>query len=110
MTGEWPKQIVDLINGDRGDDRWANLREATYSQNNQNMTIRSDNTSGVKGVGWNKRQGKWHARVKVNGQLFHCGYFDSLEEAQQARNAKAALVHGEFARFESLNPSSKELN
>jgi hypothetical protein len=109
MTGEWPKDIVDHINGVRDDDRWENLRAATQGQNCLNTARRSDNTSGVKGVGWNTRLGKWHARVKIGGQQHHCGYLDNLEDAKLARETKAGQLHGAFARFDSLTPS-KDLN
>ena len=67
-----------------------------------NSARRSDNTSGVKGVGWNKRLGKWHARVKVNGVQYHVGYFTDLAEAAKARDAKAVEVHGVFAKLNNL--------
>lgn len=102
MTGKWPDEHVDHINGDRGDDRWANLREATRAENLHNVGLRVHNTSGVRGVYWNKRQQQWHARVNFNGTLFHCGYFDSIEEAKAARDAKAFSLAGEFARFDNL--------
>lgn len=108
MTGEWPKEHVDHINGTRNDDRWCNLREATRSENMRNTATRSNNTSGVRGVSWNKRRCQWHARVNVNGTLHHCGYFNSLEEAKAARDAKAFQLHGAFARFDSLIPNAKE--
>ena len=55
MTGEWPKEHVDHINGFRLDDRWENLREATRSENMRNTKLRSNNTSGTRGVSWNMR-------------------------------------------------------
>ncbi len=101
MTGEESKKEIDHIDGDRSNDRWCNLREASSSENKMNMAIRSDNTSGVKGVGWNKRLSKWHVRVKVRGIQYHIGYFDDLVAAKEAREAAALRHHGEFAKLSS---------
>jgi hypothetical protein len=106
MTGEWPKEHIDHINGDTADDRWCNLRQCSIAENMANTKLlRLNNTSGARGVSWNKRLEKWHARVNFQGCLHHCGYFDSFEEAVQARDAKAKQIHGAFAK---LNVSSEE--
>ena len=55
--------------------------------------MRSDNTSGVTGVSWNKAQGDWQARIKVSGRLVHLGRFKKFEDAVQAR-AKANIDFG----------------
>jgi hypothetical protein len=107
MTGEWPTNHIDHINGDPADDRWVNLREATRSENMANAKlIRTNNTSGARGVSWNKRLEKWHARVNFERRLYHCGYFNSFEEAVESRDRKAAQLHGAFAQ---LNRPSQEL-
>lgn len=103
MTGEWPQHEVDHENRVRDDNRWCNLRQATSSEQKMNTVIRSDNTSGVKGVGWSKRQGMWHARVKAYGVQYHVGYFADLDEARKARDAKAAEIHGQFAKLNNLS-------
>jgi hypothetical protein len=64
--------------------------------------LRLNNTSGARGVSWNKRLGKWHARVNYQRRLFHCGYFDTFEEARTARDAKALQLHGAFAQLNNL--------
>lgn len=103
MTGEWPTEHIDHINGDPADDRWANLRQASRSENMANQKLlRLDNTSGARGVSWDKRLGKWHARVNYQRKLHHVGYFDSFEEAVAARDAKAAAIHQAFAKLNSL--------
>jgi len=56
MTGEWPKHQVDHVNMDCADNRWANLRDATCSQNTANSCVRINNKSGFKGVSWDKRR------------------------------------------------------
>jgi len=53
----------------------------------QNRGIRSDNTSGIKGVSWHKQASKWRAYVQVENKEKHLGYFTTLKEAAAARNA-----------------------
>jgi hypothetical protein len=93
MTGRWPKNCVDHINGDRADNRWCNLREATNTQNTHNAKRRADNKSGFKGVRLHY-SGKWEARVAQK----HYGLFATPEEAHAARCKAIAELHGEFAR------------
>ena len=49
--------------------------------------MRGDNTSGVKGVYWNKDAGKWKARIAVDRQDKHLGYFEDILEAAYHRYA-----------------------
>lgn len=98
MTGIWPDHSIDHINSDPSDNRWSNLRPATHSQNLMNVAIRSDNTSGVKGVSWHKQMRKWRAFITVDGRMQHLGLFDSIEDATKARQHAAKQFHGDFAR------------
>lgn len=92
MTGEWPEQ-VDHINGDRADNRWANLRAAYPALNSRNTRLADSNSSGVHGVGWHKATGKWRARITLFGKQSHLGCFSSFGEAVAARKA-AEEGHG----------------
>lgn len=96
VHGFWPKEI-DHINRDRSDNRMANLRIATRSQNNVNASRRSDNKSGVTGVTWHKGSQKWRATCHINGKQVQVGMFDSIEEAAKAYSEAAEKLHGEFA-------------
>lgn len=100
MTGAWPADEVDHRNTVPGDDRWANLREATSAQNSWNTPKRRNNTSGVKGVTRHPKSGKWHARIRVNNGRVHLGYFTDINEAAAAYAAASKKFHGEFARTE----------
>lgn len=80
-----PGQIVDHINGDCLDNRRCNLRIVTHSENMMNAKIPKDNTSGVKGIYWDKRSRKWHARINKNKKTIHLGYFNDLETAKSVR-------------------------
>jgi hypothetical protein len=97
VHGYLPAQ-VDHINGKRDDNRPANLRPATPSENQRNARRPSTNTSGVKGVTWNKQRGKWKALAASDGKAKTIGYFDDLEEAAKQVRAFREQHHGEFAR------------
>lgn len=84
MTGIEPAE-VDHIDGERSNNRWKNLREASPSINNRNAAKRSDNTSGVVGVVWHKRHRKWMAGTSLNGKYQFLGLFDDFDEAVAAR-------------------------
>lgn len=96
--GRWPNGMLDHANGARDDNRPANLREATSSQNNQNRGPQSNNISGVKGVSFHKGRGKWFARIKADGRVRHLGYFDDPKLAGLAYASAADRFHGAFAR------------
>jgi len=98
--GRWPSHEIDHINGVRDDNRLANLREATPSQNQANKAMRSDNTSGIKGVSWDRSRGKWHASINVSGRMKNLGRFQKIEDAASAYADAAMKFHGEFARPE----------
>jgi hypothetical protein len=93
MKGEWPKADIDHINGDRTDNRWCNLREATNSQNQANRPRPANNRSGSKGISWCKRNGKWEAGIKR-----HLGWFDTPGSAALAYAIAAEKYFGEFGR------------
>lgn len=91
----------------RSNNQRENLREATRSQNNMNKGVRSDNTSGFKGVNYCKRQCKWVSRIGYGGKRMHIGYFDTPEEAAKAYDRAAKDLHGEFA-FLNFPPAKRE--
>lgn len=92
-----PKEI-DHIDKNQRNNKPENLRAASRSQNVMNTTIRADNTSGFKGVGFDRRIGKWVARVKLGGKVIYHGSFQNPESASLARNIAAEQIHGIFAR------------
>lgn len=84
MTGRFPK-YVDHIDGDRANNRWANLREVSKSENGMNMGLPRTNKSGVIGVFWNTEKRKWTAQIKKDQVNHHLGHFDELGDAIDAR-------------------------
>jgi hypothetical protein len=90
------KDCVDHIDNNRQNNNAENLRWATCKENSQNTKIRFDNMAGLKGINWHTRFKKWQARITVNGELKHLGYFDNIEDAKQARMKEANKIFGEF--------------
>lgn len=91
MTGEWPTEQVDHINGVRDDNRWCNLREVTQQENQRNAKRSVKNTSGVTGVYLDGSV--WLAHIKVNNKSINLGRFKGFDEAVSARK-EAELEHG----------------
>jgi hypothetical protein len=99
MTGRWGRPMIDHRDGDPANNRWANLRLATRSQNAANKRRPQHNTSGFKGVS-RCASGKWRARVSKNGRAIHLGRYSTPQAAHDAYVAAARKLFGEFARME----------
>lgn len=98
MTGAFPKETIDHIDMDKYNNRFANLREATRSQQKANARKRVDSSSKYKCVSWRPRQKKWSATICKNGKRRHLGYFETAEIAHAAYVMAAKREFGEFAR------------
>lgn len=98
MKGYIPDE-VDHRDNNPTNNKWNNLREATKNENAHNCPVRKDNSSGYKGVTWDKKVKKWRARIALNGERINLGYFDSKEEAHLAYKDAAVKMHGNFACF-----------
>ena len=97
VHGDWPSGFIDHANGNKSDNRIANLRPATRAQNNMNKGPGASNKSGVKGVSKDSN-GKWHAYIGIDGRLHSLGRFEALDEAAATRVAAERELFGEFAR------------
>lgn len=91
--GEWPKGQLDHINGVKTDNRIVNLREVFGNGNSKNMPKQRNNTSGVVGVYWFKRDNLWKAQIQVNNKSIHLGYFTNKQDAINARK-QAEMDYG----------------
>ncbi len=102
MTGEWIDRI-DHEDGNKSNNRWTNLREATQSQNSANArkitSVNGKRTSSpFKGVYFDKLRRKWCAAIKVNYRKIHLGRHNTEDEARAAYWKAAQRIFGEFAR------------
>ena len=98
MTGSWPECVIDHINGNRSDDRWVNLRSASYQENARNRTACRRNKSGKVGVHKAPKKGWWSASIGVNGRGIRLGQFRRKADAITARLKAERKYFGEFAR------------
>lgn len=96
MTGVFPVADIDHINGNKSDNRWGNLRQATRSQNLVHRRVRKDNVLGIKGVAFAKDRSKFRAKVWENGKTKYIGQFDTVELAEACYQKHASTMHGEF--------------
>lgn len=93
VKGEWPAEVIDHINGDPSDNRFINLRACSRAENQQNRKPNSNNTTGVPGVYYCKKDEKWVARIRKNGKHIRIGAFKSKEEAGEAYLDAKKRVH-----------------
>jgi hypothetical protein len=90
------KPCIDHIDNNRTNNHLTNLRWATIKENNMNAKIGKNNTSGIKGVCFHKRDNRWTARIKIDGININIGSYKTIEEAQKARIKKANEVFGVY--------------
>lgn len=94
-------ELVDHLNGDRLDNRRANLRLCNNSQNGFNRDVPAHNKTGYKGVSWNTYRTAprpFQASITVNRRKIYLGSYATAQEAARAYDAAARQLAGEFAR------------
>lgn len=89
-------KYVDHINMDRLDNRKCNLRICTNQENQFNKTKTKANTSGFKGVWFDKARNKWASEIKLNYKKIFIGRFDDFNKACYSRYYAEVLLHKEF--------------
>lgn len=95
--GDVPKEL-DHINNNYRDNRIANLRPATRSQNSVNVPRRKHNACGFKGVYFCKTNEKYRAQIKIKGKTKHLGYFIEPQDAANAYYSAATAEHNHYAK------------
>ena len=96
MTGEMPKDHIDHIDGNKGNNSFSNLRLASNKQNLKNRNINENNKSGYRGVSWSNHANKWVANAMLYGKRKNLGYYETAEKAYKAFTDFAKLNYGEF--------------
>lgn len=94
---------TDHIDGNGLNNTRNNLRHATISQNQANMRLRDDNTSGQKGVHWHKPSGKWRAAIRHCNSFYHIGLYDTLDDAASAYLRKSDELNGRFSNTKTTH-------
>lgn len=97
ILGPKSDQLVDHRNHDTLDNQKHNLRICTTAQNAMNGRLMSNNTSGFKGVSWDKRRQRWRAMIVVAGKSRYIGNFCDILSAARAYDVAAREHFGEFA-------------
>jgi hypothetical protein len=92
-------QVVDHIDGDKLNNLPSNLRLCSHAENARNRRRAKHNTSGFKGIYFDRGRSKWRAQIQCNGRRKMVGRFDTQEAAHAAYCEAAQRLHGEFARF-----------
>ncbi len=94
MTDEPLPPEIDHVDGNRANNRWINLRAATHAINQHNRkTAHRNSTTGLLGVGLNKRTGKFSAAIYVSGERIHLGTFPTGDEASAAYLSAKRKLH-----------------
>ena len=98
VYGDWPRGIIDHIDGNTSNNSIINLRLATDQNNSWNSKAKSTNKTGFKGVSFKEQYRKFGANIMHNKKQIFLGYFDKSEDARAAYVKAAKNLFGEFAR------------
>jgi hypothetical protein len=83
--GKFPSDGIDHISGEKADNRISNLRDVGQTENTKNKSIPKQNSSGIIGVSWSKKYGKWIAQIGHEGRKLHLRRHERKEDAVKAR-------------------------
>lgn len=95
-------RMIDHIDRNSLNNRESNFRICSQSQNLQNRKAPSNNTSGFKGVSWNKKDKRWRAEICSNKKRRILGHFKDKNEAVVAYNKAALKYHNDFACLNNI--------
>lgn len=97
MFGEFPEDVLDHIDRDRQNNRIANLRCCSASENQWNRSISSDSPFGFNGVSKACSKNGFVAKIRVADKLIHIGTYATIEDAADARQLAERQYYGEFS-------------
>ena len=95
--GCWPAGHIDHIDGNPSNNAIANLRDvsAEVNQQNQRRAHRSNRSSGMQGVSFDARTGRWLAKISLQNRTKNLGRYSTPELAHQAYvSAKRSMHEG----------------
>ena len=87
---------IDHIDGNKQNNFFQNLRVCNHQQNHFNRGKNKNNTSGFKGVSWEKKKEKWAAKIQINGTVRTLGRFNDKHEAYEKYKEAAKYYHGDY--------------
>ena len=95
VTGEWPKQHIDHIDGDPSNNRFENLRDVTRTANQQNQRRAhcSNRNSGLLGSHWHAQRNYWVAHISIDNRTKYLGHFQTAKEAHEAYLSAKRKLH-----------------
>jgi hypothetical protein len=102
-TGDWPKGVIDHINGNRSDNHFSNLRDVSQ-RDNLNNTYRH-RAGHLVGCRFHKGDKKWQANIEICGRTIFIGNHDTEEEAHQAYCAVYHEWLGTYPQGAELAPA-----
>lgn len=108
VHGVWPSHTIDHRNRVRSDNRIRNLRDLEVGDNIENQGIRANNSTGQAGV--DVREGRYRARIQHKGSRLYLGYFDTPEEAGEARRFAKEHLHTHFTGETEPHDNEKDEN
>jgi len=86
-SGGKDPDLIDHIDGNPSNNLLHNIRSVDHGENSRNSSISNINTSGVRGVCWDKKSRKWRATITFHRKFKHIGHYDTLESAVAARKS-----------------------
>lgn len=95
--------IIDHLDGDALNNQKNNLRICNHSENMRNRKLGKNNTSGYKGVSYQKRDNNWRSYIKFNNKTINIGTYTNPIDAARAYNEAAIKYHGKFAKLNILD-------
>jgi hypothetical protein len=98
-TGAWPAGSVDHIDGNRANNKWANLRVVTAEGNARNRVLTKTRTlKNLPGAHFHKPTGRFKSAIMVSGKQIHLGYFPNAASASAAYVSAKATMHQQELR------------
>ena len=91
--------MIDHKNRDSYDNRWLNLQASDNETNQWNRVAPKNSTTGVKGVSWCERMGKYKSAIRISGSYHHLGYHATKGLAALAHAKASVRLHGRFSPY-----------